>query len=196
MNEITNDQTASCEFDEVELELKDKTVLIIGSGQDIDGRRMKNIIDGNRFDIVARVNKMYGNEQDIGTRTDFIFTRWQQWVKKGMNFFTDEVLTKAKKTIILNQHVGYSESEKNELLVEVGHENVSAGVQSIHYFLNRDVRKIYLIGFGHFQDGFRNVKKYCQNAHNYPNGMTDTNQHYNWKKEQHWMKNQSKIVFL
>ena len=196
MNEITNDQTASCEFDEVELELKDKTVLIIGSGQDIDGRRMKNIIDGNHFDIVARVNKMYGNEQDIGTRTDFIFTRWQQWIKKGMNFFTDETLKQAKKIIVLNQHVGYSESEKNELLFEVGHPAVSAGIQTIHYFLNRDVKKVCLIGFGHFQDGFKNEKKYCKNSHNYPNGMIDKNPHYDWSKEQHWMKNQSKIVFL
>jgi len=87
MNELTNDQTAPIEQNDFEKSIKDKTVLIIGSGADIDGRRLKYLIDNtNRFDIVARVNKHYGNELDTGTRTDVIFTRWNQWIQNGSNF--------------------------------------------------------------------------------------------------------------
>lgn len=139
MNELTNDQTAPIEQSDFEKSIKGKTVLIIGSGADIDGRRLKNLIDNtNRFDIVARVNKHYGNELDTGKRTDVIFTRWQQWVKKGMNFFSDEEIENAKQIIILNQHIGFSETEQAILCNEVGRERVSAGIQAISYFLNRE----------------------------------------------------------
>lgn len=197
MNELTNDQTAPIEQSDFEKSIKGKTVLIIGSGADIDGRRLANLIDNtNRFDIVARVNKHYGNELDTGKRTDVIVTRWNQWVKKGMNFFSDEMIDNAKQIIILNQHIGFSETENQIICNEVGHERVSAGIQAISYFLNREAKEIYLLGYGMTKNGFMKEKKYCKNSFNYKDGLKDTNDFYNWNKEKNWMKHQSKIIFL
>lgn len=192
-----NDQTAKVEFSDFEKSLKDKTVLIIGSGNDIDGRRLqKTIDDKNRFDFVARVNKHYGNEQDSGTRTDIIFTRWHQWINDGVEFFTKEEIENAKQVIILNQFINYSQTELNILLEELGTTAASAGLQAIQYFLNRDVRRIYLLGFGMTREGFTKQKRYAMNSKNYPSGMFDMNTHYNWDKEKSYMLQQSKIVFL
>lgn len=197
MNELTNDQTAPLEQSDFEKSIKGSTVLIIGSGADIDGRRMKNQIDNSgQFDIVARVNKMYGDELDTGTRTDVIVTRWLQWVKKGMNFFPDEMIENAKQIIILNQHVGFSESEFKIIVKELNHERVSAGIQAVSYFLNRGAKTIYLLGFGMTKNGFMNEKKYCKHSINYQDGMKDTNEYYDWNKEKQWLKQQPQIRFL
>lgn len=197
MNELTNDQTAPIEQSDFEKSIKGKTVLIIGSGADIDGRRLAKQIDNtNRFDIVARVNKHYGNEIDTGKRTDVIVTRWLQWVKDGINFFTNEEIENAKQVIILNQHVGFSQTENQIVCNELGVEKVSAGIQAVSYFLNRGAKTIYLLGFGMTKEGFMNEKKYCKHSINYKDGMKDTNQFYDWNKEKTWLKQQSKIIFL
>lgn len=192
---LTNDQTAPLEQSELEKSIKDKRILIIGIGLDIDGRRLQKKIDSDFFDYVARINKHYGVEKDTGTRTDFIFTRWYQWVKKGMNFFSDSEIENAKEVIILNQHVGYSETEKQILLAELDHDNASAGLQAIHYFLNRGVKELWLLGFGKFSDGFKE-KRYCDNSFNFKKGEKDNNPVYDWNKERKWLLNQSKIIFL
>ena len=197
MNQLTNDQTAPIEQSDFEKSIKGKTVLIIGSGADIDGRRLAKQIDNtNRFDIVARVNKHYGVEKDTGKRTDVIVTRWLQWVKGGSNFFHEDELKNAKATIILNQNCGFSETEQAILCSELQVEKVSAGIQAVSYFLNRGARVIYLLGFGMTKEGFMNEKKYCKHSINYKDGMKDTNQFYDWNKEKIWLKQQSKIRFL
>jgi len=96
----------------------------------------------------------------------------------------------------LNQHIGFSETENQIICNEVGHERVSAGIQAISYFINREAKEIYLLGYGMTKNGFMKSKKYCKNSFNYKDGMTDTNEIYNWNKEQKWMKHQSKIIFL
>lgn len=63
---------------------------------------MRDKIDGNYYDLVIRVNKHYGKVEDVGTRTDLIFTRWYQWIAKGQTFFREDDLRQAKKVIILN----------------------------------------------------------------------------------------------
>ena len=197
MNELTNDQTAPIEQSDFEKSIKGKTVLIVGSGADIDGRRLKHEIDNtNRFDIVARVNKHYGVELDTGKRTDVIVTRWLQWVKDGSNFFDADELKNAKATIILNQNVGFSETEQAILCNELQVEKVSAGIQAVSYFLNRGASVVYLLGFGMTKEGFMNEKKYCKHSINYKDGMKDTNKFYDWNKEKTWLKQQSKIRFL
>lgn len=72
-NEVRNDQTSY----PTKGELAGKNILVIGSGSDLDGRKMKELIDGDTYDVIARVNKYYGSPDDVGTRTDYIFTRWQ-----------------------------------------------------------------------------------------------------------------------
>lgn len=54
-------------------------MLIIGSGCDLKGRKLKRFID--EYDgVVIRCNKLYGDPADIGTRTDIFFTRWNSWI--------------------------------------------------------------------------------------------------------------------
>lgn len=194
--ELHNDQTAPLEPNEFEKSILNKRVLIIGSGIDIDGRRLQRTIDGNRFDIVCRVNKHYGEEKDAGTRTDCIVTRWAQWYQGGQDFFPQELIDGAKQIVVLNQHCGFSETEQQIIASEIGVEKASAGVQAVAYFLNRGAREIWLLGFGYYQDGFHNGKRYCKNSKNYPAGMQDKNPFYDWNKERAFLLQQAQIKFL
>lgn len=61
------------------IDLRNKNVLIVGSGCDLIGRRMSKWI--NDFDgVVIRVNKRYGDPLDVGTRCDLWVTRWLSWI--------------------------------------------------------------------------------------------------------------------
>lgn len=54
------DPTANLHLDELELKLPFSKVLVIGSGQDIDGRGMGQEIDySNKWDYIIRINKTY-----------------------------------------------------------------------------------------------------------------------------------------
>lgn len=192
-----NDQTAT-EPTEFDKSIQGKTVLLIGSGQDLDGRRMKNLIDdpNSKFDLVARLNKHYGTDQDTGTRTDIIITRWSQWLTPLQGFFTESDINNAKKIIILNQFLGYSQSEGEALKLETGLNKTSAGIQALHYFINRGAKRIYIIGFGYYSDGINRGKTYCKNSFNYPAGMRDTNKNYDWVRQKNWINNQRSIIKL
>lgn len=188
------DQTST---DIASVDIKDKKVLIIGSGIDLNGRRMAAEIDSNRWDIIIRCNKMYGLPQDVGERIDIIFTRWLQWTSPTQGFFTSEELNRAKQIIVSNQNYGFSQTEMMMLCEEIGHPHVSCGVQAIAYCINRGVKSIDLIGYGVYPDGTRTQqKRYCANAKCFPNGMRDYNEIYDWEKEYNWIKNQPECVFL
>lgn len=53
---MDNDQTAR----KYNGEYRGKTVLIVASGSDLDGRGMGERIDSGEWDVVARINKHYG----------------------------------------------------------------------------------------------------------------------------------------
>lgn len=131
------DQTANLNLDELERNLYFSKVLVIGSGQDLDGRGMRDEIDGDKYDYICRINKTYGNVEDVGTRCDIFVTRWSQWISEGNTFIEPEVLHKCKKIIILNQNLNYSQTERRLISKEIGVEHVSAGVQAVHWLLNR-----------------------------------------------------------
>lgn len=190
-----NDQTANLYPDEIENNIKGKRVLIIGSGSDLDGRRLEKKIDSDYYDYIIRINKHYGLREDSGTRTDIIFTRWVQWINKGINFFTDEDIQNSKKIIIINQNVGVSLSEIEQGKLEIGHDKVSAGVIACLWCINRGVKEIDIIGFGHYQDGWH-IKSYCQNSFNYNPRMKDNNPLYDWDKEKRWLMNQPEINLI
>ena len=191
------DATANLCLDALELSLYNSKVLVIGSGQDLDGRAMGDIIDGDTYDYVCRINKTYGAIEDVGTRCDVLFTRWSSWVGPGANFVEEDTLSKCKRVIILNQHVGYSQTEQTMICYEVGHDHVSAGPQAIHWLLNRGCRHIDLIGFGYKPgEGFMNEKIYAKNSKNYPDGMKDTNQLYDWTLERKWLQLQPQVNFI
>lgn len=193
---MTNDQTAVAP-DEFETSLKDKKVLIIGSGEDLDSRRLQKEIDeSDRWDLIVRINKMYGRPECVGTRTDVIITRWAQWVGHDSKFFDKGTLDRAQRIIILNQSIGYSERERLLIASEIGHPHVSAGPQAIAYFINRGCEHIDLIGFGYLNGEFMKEKRYADNSRNYPTRMKDNNDLYDWSKERQWMLNQPEVNFI
>lgn len=51
-----------------------KPFLLIGSGSDIVGRGLAERINAGEFGPVGRVNRLYGDIADVGTRTDILFS--------------------------------------------------------------------------------------------------------------------------
>lgn len=191
------DATAALTFNDLEQRLYTAKVLVIGSGQDLDGRGLGDIIDNSdKWDYIVRINKTYGLSEDVGTRCDIFFTRWYSWVSEGQTFIEKEILEKCKQVIILNQHCGYSQTEQTMLSYEIGIDHVSAGPQTVHWLLNRGCRHIDLIGFGYKNGEFMTEKIYAKNSHNYPDGMKDNNTHYDWDLERKWLKLQPQVHFI
>lgn len=174
------------------------SVLIIGSGRDLDGRKMQDIIDGDNYDIVVRVNKHYGSVEDVGSRTDIIITRWNSWLD-NVEWFTADEIEGAKEVVILNQHIGWAATEYEWLCRKVGHKAVSAGVQAIEWALNRGVASIDVIGFGRVDGQRAKAKTYTTGSvGTTPQGaeQQDNNPHYDWTKEDDWIDEQSRVKFL
>lgn len=191
------DQTANLNFDSLERSLYNSKVLVIGSGQDLDDRKLGQDIDySNRWDYILRLNKTYGDPIDSGRRTDILVTRWSQWISEGSDFVEPNILHNCKKVIILNQFVNYSKTESEMLCREVGKESVSAGPQAVHWLLNRGCRHIDLIGFGYRDGEFMSDKIYARNSKNYEAGYKDTNDHYDWALERKWLLGQPAIHFI
>lgn len=187
--------------------IRGKKILVIGSGSDLDGRNMGELIDSDKWDIVARCNKMYGNPKDVGTRLDYVFTRWQQWLD-NKEFFTKEQLDNATEIVVLNQHTAlkrwdsFCETEYWWLCNQVGHEHVSCGAQTIAFFLNRGAKSVDVIGFGSKEGRFLKDKVYTTGSkgttpvNNTTKEGKDENPLYDWHKERQWEVNQAKVTFL
>ena len=177
-----------------------KHVLIIGSGSDLDGRAMQAAIDGGDFDLVARVNKVYGAPEDVGTRTDVLFTRWYSWLDNKA-WVPDSVASSAT-IVVLNQHIGYSKTEYEWLCARIGHNAASAGAQAVDYFLNRGAAKVSIIGFGCRGGKFNRDKVYSvANTAHVPTRLTteegkDVNPTYDWHAERAWELSESRVTFL
>lgn len=191
------DQTAR----EYKGEYRGKKILVIGSGSDLDGRRMHDEIESNKYDIVARVNKLYGANEDVGTRTDVIFTRWYSWLD-NLQWFNKDVQDNAKQIVILNQHVGYSQTEYQWLCAKMGTTSASAGAQAIDFFLNRGAACVDVIGFGCKEGKFNPDKIYTQGSkgttpeHNTTKEGKDENPNYDWHAEREWEINQASVKFI
>ena len=180
--------------------LKNKKVLIIGSGIDLSGRKMASIIDkSNKYDVIIRLNKLYGSREDTGSRTDILFTRWSRWVDDRFElykFFPQDLLPSVKQIIITNQHIGISHSEYQLSKQEIGVENISIGALAVCWCLHRAVREINLIGYGFNGYEFSNEKRYAENAVIFSKGFNDTTTHYNWNKERQFFLNQPTVKFI
>lgn len=139
----TNDQTARV----YDGRYRGKTMLIVGSGRDLDGRGLGELIDSDTYDVVVRVNKHYGDPKDVGNRTDVIITRWNGWLDNE-DWFGREEQEQAKEIVVLNQHIGVSATEYEWVCRQVGHGAISAGCQAVAWGLLRGVARIDAIGFG------------------------------------------------
>lgn len=152
--------------------------IIIGSGADLVGRRLGKKIDSGHFDRVIRVNKPYGDPVDVGARMDVLVTRYASWIQK---YFPGPTIGCPK--IIINEHVGISESEHLAAASEIGWKHVSAGTLACMWALNRGARQVFALGFGFHPD------RGWPTAKSYPDGTPDNNPHYNWPRENRWLEN-------
>lgn len=176
-----------------------KHVLVVGSGDDLDHRNIREDVEGGRWDVVARVNKHYGAPALVGTRTDVVFTRWPSWLDR-FDWFSKEEQEGAE-VIILNIFHGYSRTEYKWLCRRVGHKNVSAGSQAIDYFLNRGASSVDVVGFGYLNGKRSEAKRYtAANPSHIPatktEGVTDVNPNYDWEKENAWRQREKRVHML
>lgn len=170
------------------MNLINKHVLLIGSGWDIAGKRLGHDIDNGKWDIIARVNRLYGDPVDVGTKTDIFFTRWRSWLGS-----ITPVVDKAK-YIFINENEGITKEEYLSIRNEVGVEHVSAGTVACAWLLNRGAI-VDAIGFGYdsFTDSFypkAYAKKYAEHKKISESGGTlvnDKNEAYDFKRENLWI---------
>lgn len=166
------------------ISFKNKTVLVIGSGADLDGRRLGKKIDSGHWDVVIRVNKMVGQPADIGSRMDILITRFRKWVPRFFPFPVafDEL-------VCLNEEVGISALEMTAAAIEANHDRASAGLIACMWALNRHAARVDAIGFGYSPaTGFSSVKKYAVSK------KIDNNPLYNWQNENEWLKKNVNLI--
>lgn len=178
------------------MNLENKTVLIVGSNVDIDGRGLGSEIDsGMLADVVIRVNKAYGDAADVGTKTDIIFTRWRAWLQTG--WFSEEQIESACEVVALNENFNFLESWKRVAADEVGAAAVSCGAAAVFYALVMGAKEVKLIGFG-FQDGKEagTDKIYCRNAFTHAAGTIDENAAFDFAREREWLKKQALVSLI
>lgn len=163
-------------------DLNGKTVLLIGSGRDIDGRAMQERIDtAGEFDLIARVNKPYGASTDAGTRTDIIFVRRAEWVNLlwGRRPQQGEDAP-APRMVAFRDAVGCERGYAEAAAQELGLPKVSTGLLAAKWLLERGAA-VSVIGFGATGGAFAKAKTYAVT------GAADNNPNYNWPAENEWL---------
>lgn len=71
----------------IDITKKIKDCIIIGSGSDLNGRKLGAKIDNGDFGKVFRINRFYGDKQDVGSHTDYVVTLsgtvWKESAEKN-----------------------------------------------------------------------------------------------------------------
>lgn len=139
--------------------VQDKRVLVIGSGSDLDGRGMGDDIDGGAWDAVVRANKVYGNPRDTGSRTDVLVISRSDYLYSNPEWLPARAARFIKTVISLEDHMGYSVTEFNDLRARLG-SYPSTGMRAVDWVLNNGAAHVDVIGFGWRNGGFSNKKAY------------------------------------
>lgn len=162
--------------------VRDKNVLVIGSGNDLPGRAMGKLIDsGRRWPVVVRCNKPYGRAQDVGSKMDILAIRYRSWIPK---FWGPLPLVP---TVAFNEAYNITRGEYESIRAEIGWHHVSCGVLAVAWCLNRGAKSVSVIGFGCIGGWEAKLKIY-------DNGMKDNNPHYNWEREHLWLRNNATVL--
>lgn len=177
--------------------LKGKTVLVIGSGADVDGRALGAAIDaGEIADVVIRVNKHYGSRKDVGSRTDIIFTRWRAWLDRMVGWFEPEVVEGAGYVVALNENFHWKKEWSELVRKEAGVKNPSAGLMAVWWALVHGAEEVKVIGFGFRAAGGEDKeKRYGEHSFQY-SGAVDKNPNYDFAAERRWHANQKGVTLL
>lgn len=158
--------------------MKNKNVLVIGSGNDLTGRRLGKVIDaGRRWPVIVRCNKPYGAPADVGRRLDVLFIRFRGW---QMRFWGE--IPPPPALVAPNEYYNITHAEYEAIRAEIGCSHVSIGILAAAWCLNRGARTVSVIGFG-CHGGIRDADRKV-----YASGPVDKNMHYNWSREYEWLK--------
>lgn len=165
------------------IDLTGKDVLIIGSGQDLNGRALGRKIDaGMMGDIIIRVNKPYGDPKDVGSKTDIAFFRKEAF----QYYYFPAYVHKLTETFITEER-DMSLNEHMEVAKEIGVNKPSCGALAVWWVKQMNPKSITVIGFG-WKDGHWPKKK------TYPDGTKDDNPEYEWDKENEWVERNANLI--
>ena len=165
--------------------IRNKKVLLIGSGKDIVGRGLGQRIDAGEWDVVVRCNHFYGNPEDVGTRTDLAVVREARFEK---DFFNEAPVAPAR-VLTTNDGTNFPKPLLQQAAQEVGHREASIGIIAALWLLRNGAR-LSAMGIGHFPDGSWIRQK------TYPNGTVDTAGFCDWNKENAWWMRQRGVELL
>lgn len=167
------------------LVVRNKKVLLIGSGKDLVGRKLGKRIDSGEWDIVVRLNHYYGDPEDVGTRTDLAILREAIFESA----FIDEAPVCPSRVLSTNDGFNFPDSILDQAASSTGQTNASIGIIAACWLLHYGAN-ITAIGIGHYPDGTWIEHK------TYPDGTKDTGNHYDWNKENAWWESRKDIITL
>lgn len=167
------------------LVVKNRKVLLIGSGKDIVGRGFGTRIDSGEWDVVVRCNHYYGAPEDVGTRTDLAVVREAKFEK----MFVNEAPICPVRVLSTNDGSNFPKALLQVAAQEVGHREASIGIIVARWLLNNGA-KLSVMGIGHFKDGSWIAQK------TYPDGTPDSAGFCDWTKENAWWLRQKDVELL
>lgn len=167
------------------LVIRNKKVLLIGSGKDIVGRGLGARIDAGEWDVVVRCNHYYGSPEDVGTRTDLAVVREARFER---DFFNEAPVAPAR-VLTTNDGTNFPKKLLQVAAQEVGHREASIGIIAARWLLDNGA-KLSVMGIGHFPDGSWIEQK------TYPDGTPDTAGFCDWNKENAWWMRQKGVELL
>lgn len=145
-NDVMQAVTAWCEHGSVPPCADGSGAILIGSGSDVNGRALGALIDAGRLGWVGRVNRIYGEAADVGTRTDFLFTYDDE-----NRFWTEDCLKRFGRVMPYGRLVNnqfrndgcFYEDCKRRLRLK----HPTTGIQAAMYLMQQGYRP-KLVGFG------------------------------------------------
>lgn len=166
--------------------VKDKTVLLIGSGSDLDGRAMQKQIDGDSYDIVARINHPFGAPADVGTRTDMVFVRRREWA----SYYFHGPQMQGCRIVAFRDGVGcdrdYDAAVRAALVPQAA--KASTGLCAVHWLLEHGAKSVTVLGFGWRDGAFADAKTYAVT------GEVDTNPKFDWPAEHAYIAERVSLI--
>ena len=166
-------------------DLKNKKVLLIGSGADLTGRAMQERIEsGAEWAAIVRINKHYGDPVDVGCRTDVAVLARRVWYNY---YFLN--CPHVSRMVAFAEGIGCPKNYRATVAAELGLQRVSTGLAAAHLLLAAGA-ELDIIGFN-APGGVPS-----EGGKIYADGTPDGNSAYDWAAELEWLKSQSKITFL
>ena len=166
--------------------LAGKKVLLIGSGSDLNGRKMGDRISAAEceWDMIARVNRPYGDAEDVGKRLDLCFVCRRVWLNYNFN---PSFLRSGFRVIAFDDGVGCEQGYRSKAALGANIGTKSSTGFAAAYWLLEQGATVEIIGFGSREN---------MSVKTYPDGTVDNNPNYDWAAERQWLEAQPNVKFL